>query len=49
MKVPQSNYAEAYINGAYHGLYVNTESINSDFQNDYLYADRDNTRFKCNP
>ncbi len=49
MKVPQSNYAEVHINGAYHGLYVNTESINSDFQNDYLYADRDNTRFKCNP
>ena len=49
MKVPQSNYAEVHINGAYHGLYVNTESINSDFQNDYLYADTDNTRFKCNP
>ena len=26
-----------------------SESINSDFQDDYLYADRDNTRFKCNP
>ena len=43
MKAPQSNYAEVHINGVYHGLYVNTESINSDFQNDYLYADRDNT------
>ena len=30
-------------------MYVNSESINSDFQDDYLYADPDNTRFKCNP
>ena len=49
MQAPQSNYAEVHINGVFHGLYVNTESINSDFQEKYLYADRDNTRFKCNP
>ena len=49
MVAPQSNFAEVHINGNYHGMYVNSESINSDFQDDYLYADPDNTRFKCNP
>lgn len=49
MVAPQSNFAEVYINGSFHGVYVNTESINSDFQNDYLYTDPDNTRIKCNP
>ena len=48
MVAPQSNFAEVHINGVYHGLYANTESINSDF-NDKLYADIDNTRIKCNP
>ena len=48
MVAPQSNFAEVHINGNYHGMYVNSESINSDFQDDYLYADPDNTRFKCN-
>ena len=49
MVAPQSNFAEVHINGSYHGMYVNSESINSDFQDDYFYADPDNTRFKCNP
>ena len=38
-----------YINGSYHGLYANSESVNSDFQNNYLYSDKNNTRIKCNP
>jgi hypothetical protein len=49
MQAPQSNFAKVYINGNFHGMYSSSESINSDFQKDYLYADRDNSRFKCNP
>ena len=49
MQAPRSNYAKVYINGSYHGLYTNSESINSDFQNNYLYANKNNTRIKCNP
>ena len=47
MVAPQSNFAEVHINGNYHGMYVNSESINSDFQDDYLYADPDNTRLSA--
>ena len=49
MVASQSNYAKVYVNDVYNGLYVSSESINSDFQNDYLYSDKDNSRFKCNP
>lgn len=49
MVAPQSNYAKVSVNGNYHGMYVSSESINSDFQRDYLFAGRNNTRFKCNP
>ena len=49
MKAPQSNFAKVYINGNYHGMYSSSESINSDFQKDYLYSDNENSRFKCNP
>ncbi len=49
MQAPQSNFARVSINGNYHGLYSSSESVNSDFQRKYLYADKDNSRFKCNP
>ena len=49
MQAPRSNYAKVYINGLYHGLYTNSESINSDFQNNFLNSDKNNTRIKCNP
>ena len=49
MEAPRSNYGKVYINGSYHGLYTNSESVNSDFQNNYLYSDKNNTRIKCNP
>ena len=49
MDAPQSNYAKVYVNGSYLGLYDNVESVNGDFQERYLYADRDDTRVKCNP
>lgn len=49
MVASQSNYAKISINGSYHGMYSSSESVNTDFQKDYLFADKDNTRFKCNP
>ncbi|MBH83738.1 MAG: hypothetical protein CMP70_03580 [Flavobacteriales bacterium] len=49
MQAPRSNYAKVYINGLYHGLYTNSESINTDFQNNFLNSDKNNTRIKCNP
>lgn len=49
MDAPQANYTKIYINGNYHGLYDNVESVNGDFQEKYLYANRDETRVKCNP
>jgi len=49
MQAPLSNYAKVYINGTFHGMYSSSEAINSDFQKNYLYSDRDNTRIKCNP
>ena len=47
MQAPRSSYAKVYINGSYHGLYTNSESVNSDFQNNYLYSDKDNTRINA--
>ncbi|MFT5620221.1 MAG: hypothetical protein ACI825_001804 [Planctomycetota bacterium] len=49
MDAPQSNYAKVTVNGSYIGLYDNVESVNSDYQERYLYANRDATRLKCNP
>ncbi len=49
MDAPQCNYAEVYVNGTYLGLYDNAESVNGDFQERYLYGNRDATRVKCNP
>jgi spore coat protein CotH len=48
MIAPHSNYAKVFINGKYHGLYSNSESVNSDFGQKYLYADKGNIRIKCN-
>lgn len=49
MDAPRANYVKIYINGNYHGLYDNVESVNGDFQEKYLYANRKETRIKCNP
>jgi len=49
MQAPRSNFSRVSINGNYHGLYSSSESVNSDFQRRHLYADNDNSRFKCNP
>lgn len=49
MAASQCNYANITVNGVLIGLYDNVESVNNDFQERYLYANRDATRLKCNP
>lgn len=49
MDASMANFTKVYINGNYHGLYTNVESVNGDFQERYLNADDDNSRIKCNP
>ncbi|NUO03422.1 MAG: CotH kinase family protein [Saprospiraceae bacterium] len=48
MAAPRANYAKVYVNGAYHGLYSNVESIKTKFLNEYFYSN-DNALFKCDP
>jgi hypothetical protein len=48
MDCPASNFAKVYINGAYYGVYSNTESINKKFYGEHFYS-RNNTAIKCNP
>lgn len=45
---PQANYARVYIDGTYHGLYTNVESVNDDFTNKH-YGSEDLPMFKCDP
>ena len=48
MDCPKSNFAKVYINGAYYGVYSNTESINKKFYSNHFYTS-DNISVKCNP
>ncbi len=48
MAAPRANYAKVFVNGVYHGLYCNVESIKKDFLNEYFYSN-DNALFKCDP
>jgi len=48
MAAPRANYAKVYVNGAYHGLYSNVESVKNKFLNEYFYSN-DNALFKCDP
>ena len=48
MHCPQANFAKVYINGAYHGVYSNAESIGKQFYSDHYYSSG-NTAIKCNP
>ena len=48
MHCPKANFAKVYINGAYHGLYSNAESINKQFYSNHYYSSG-NTAIKCNP
>ncbi len=49
MEAPRANYARVFVNGAYHGLYANVESINASFFERALQLDPDAPRFECNP
>ena len=49
MKAPQANYARVFINGTYHGLFANTESVNKKFLGGNYLSDSDNPRFEGNP
>lgn len=48
MDCPLSNFVKVYINGVYHGLYSNEESINKRFCAKRFYSS-DKAFFKCNP
>lgn len=48
MDCSRSNFAKVYINGAYYGVYSNTESINKKFYSSHFYTS-DNINIKCNP
>lgn len=43
---PRSNHVKVYINGNYHGLYINVEHINSDFVKS-RFGNNDGNLFKC--
>lgn len=49
MKAPRANYARVFVNGSYHGLYANIESVNSKFVSENFLSDNDNPRFECSP
>lgn len=49
MDAPKSNYAKVYINNSYYGMFSSSEAINSDYTENRLDSDGDNTRIKCNP
>jgi CotH protein/lamin tail-like protein/type IX secretion system substrate protein len=49
MEAPRANYASVYINGNFHGVYANVESVNSLFFANRFQIGPDNSRFECNP
>ena len=49
MEAPKANYAKVFVNGAYHGLYVNVETVDKTFMKNRFYSDKDNPFFNCNP
>jgi hypothetical protein len=48
MHCPEANFAKVYINGAYHGVYSNAESIGKKFYAKHYFSSN-NTAIKCNP
>ncbi len=48
MHCPEANFAKVYINGAYHGIYSNAESIGKKFYAKHYFSSG-NTAIKCNP
>ncbi len=49
MVAPRANYARVYVNGAYHGVYVNVETVDKPFVARAFWADKSNTFFDCRP
>jgi len=49
MAAPLANYTVVFVNGNYHGLYTNVESINSKFFTERFLSNANNARFECNP
>lgn len=49
MVAPRSNFAEVYVNGAYHGLYSNTEDVSKTFVSERFASKKSNTFIKCSP
>ncbi|RMG88297.1 MAG: T9SS C-terminal target domain-containing protein [Bacteroidetes bacterium] len=49
MNAPRANYARVFVNGAYYGLFVHTESVNRNFMRENFLSDPDNPRFEGNP
>lgn len=48
MPAPRANFAKLYINGAYMGLYNNTESVEDDFLESY-FDEKKGILVKCDP
>jgi len=48
MAAPLANFVKIYINGNYHGLYTNVESVNNAFLRKHFYS-AGNSFFKCDP
>ncbi len=48
MVAPQSNYAQVFVNGAYHGLFGNTENVDGKFAKRHFAADKNNVVIKGN-
>ncbi len=49
MPSPRANYAKVFVNGSYHGLYVNVENVDKDFMALSFNSNRENTFFECSP
>ncbi|MBK7909698.1 CotH kinase family protein [Candidatus Pollutiaquabacter sp.] len=48
MDAPRCNYARVYVNGAYWGLYTNSEDVGNSFAEDHYHSSY-SSYFKCNP
>ncbi|MBU1371027.1 MAG: CotH kinase family protein [Bacteroidetes bacterium] len=44
--VPRANHVQVYINGNYHGLYINVEHIDEEFV-DLRFGNKDGNMYKC--
>ena len=48
MPAPRSNYVRLWLNGAYWGIYVNTQQVSGEFLDEW-FEDSSGTRYKCDP